>query len=175
MKKRGLFVLVALAAVSVVEVPAFSHGSGEWNTVPAQKKGMRIVSAALSDNGKSGGECKPWVQEVVRRATGGHVQVPQNAADVSGSWKSDPTGHVQNLGKTIATARPGDIVQMVIRTSKGAPIPHTAIVATNNGKAIQWLESNWDDDRKVQTRRNQPVSEFLKSVIDNQYTVYRIN
>lgn len=175
MGKRGLFVLAVLAAVSLAEVPAFSHGSGEWNTVPARQKGMRIVSAALSDNGKSGAQCKVGVQEVVKRATDRHVRVPQNAAEVSGAWKSDPTGHVQNLGKSIATARPGDIVQMVVRTSKGTPIPHTAIVASNNGKTIQWLESNWLNDEMVQTSRKQPVSEFLKSVIDNQYTVYRIN
>jgi hypothetical protein len=175
MKFRWVFILAALYAAPVAtsaHPPLDAPKS--WHKLTDRQRGMRIVSAALADNGKVGGQCKVWVQSIISRATDGHVTVPQNSAEVSHTWKSDKSGHIINLGARIARAQPGDIVQMVIKDRNGRGIPHTAIVGSNSRGTITWLESNYPSGEIVRVNRTQTVAQFESSLIDGRYTVYRI-
>lgn len=156
-------------------VSAYAHGKSDWDKLPTRQKGMKIVSAALAHEGRSGGECKVWVQAVIKAANGGHFEVPLNTAVVTESWQADATGHVRSLGPRIASAKPGDVVQMVIRDRKGVAIGHTAIVGSNDGSTITWLESNYKGDGKVRTSRTQTIKDFNAALVDGRYTVYRMS
>lgn len=172
MERTWLFA-VALSA-ALLPSTAHAHGKSEWDKLPARQKGMKIVSAALAHDGKVGGQCKVWVQAVIRAANGGHFDVPLNTADVSEGWQADPTGHVRSLGPRIESAKPGDIVQMIIRDRNGVAIGHTAIVGSNDGGRITWLESNYKGDGRVRTNRTQTIKAFTAALVDGRYTVYRM-
>lgn len=152
-----------------------AHGMGVWNSASARDKAMKIISAALATNGRTGGQCKTWVQAVVTAASGAHVQIPLNTAEVTSTWQPDRTGHVRNIGSDILAGRPGDIVQMIIRDINGNQIGHTAIIGSNDGSKIVWLESNYRGDGKVTTNRTQTIQNFQNSLVQGQYTVYRIS
>ena len=164
--------VLALALVASLSYPSWAHDNAKWHDLSTKSKGMTIISAGLADVGKSGGTCKVWVQNVVTRATGG-VQVPKNTKEVTDSWEKDTSGHISNLGKkSIATSKPGDIVQMIVTLADGTQSSHTAIVASNNGKEITWLESNWPIGSKVSSSRKQSIANFKEKTVS--YTVYRV-
>ena len=133
---------------------------------------LKIISVALSHNGKKGGQCKIWVQQVMKDALG--ATLPTNTSLVTHLWNSDPSGRVLNLGAKISSAAPGDAVQMIARSRKGDPLPHTAIVGSNDGKRIRWLESNYKGDEMVTSSRTQTYEEFVASLPTGLYTVYRV-
>lgn len=133
---------------------------------------IRLVSAALADTGKTGGQCKAWVQAVILRATG--ITVPLNAGAVAERWQKDNSGKVLSLGSAIAQSRPGDAVQMIIRDRNDVAVPHTAFVGENDGAHIRWIESNYRGDEKVTAHRRQSHQDFHDATIERRYTVYRI-
>jgi len=119
-----------------------------------------------------GGECKVWAQKVINDAVG--VWVPTNSSETTHLWEDDTTGRVIKITSNIALAIPGDVVQMVIRARGGGHTPHTAIVGSNLSSSIVWLESNYGGDGLVTTDRTQTHTNFLDSVIKNQFSIYRI-
>lgn len=164
--------VLALALVASLSYPSWAHDNAKWHDISTRSKGMKIISAGLTDVGKSGGECKEWVRKVVAAATGG-FQLPANTKTVTDAWEKDTSGHVSNQGKSsIATSKPGDIVQMIVTLSNGAQSSHTAIVASNSGKEITWLESNWPIGSKVSNSRKQSIANFKEKTVS--YTVYRV-
>ena len=171
---RIVFTL-CLAMVAVEPQASWGHGTGDWHGLSSRQKGMRIVSAALARNGRTGGQCKEWVRTVISAVTARHVEVPPNSAVVTATWIEERSGHIRSLGASIASSRPGDIVQMIIRDRDGNSIGHTAIVGSNDGSQLLWLESNYGNDEKVTTGRSQSISSFERSVVRGQYTVYRIS
>jgi hypothetical protein len=172
MKRRFYFAgLGIIAAPATADNPRGSNNA--WHQLSDRERGMRLISAALFWNGRYGGECKEWIQKVVKNVTNGHVLVPANTAIVTHRWVSDSSGHILDLGATISSARFGDIVQMVIRDRSGNSIGHTAIIGSNSGSSITWLESNYRGDKIVTVNRVQSHQQFLSS-LNGRYTVYRI-
>ncbi len=172
-KREFLRALPIVAASLSAATPTFGHGKGDWNSLSARQKSMKIVSAALATVGKKGGQCKAWVQDVVSAASGRHVSVPLNSAVVTARWAADTSGHVQDLGAAIRSAKPGDAVQMIIRDKYGKEIGHTAFIGSNDGTTIRWIESNYFGDEMVRADRDQTIAKFERAVVGGQYTVYR--
>ncbi len=172
MKTWASVVIGLGAAPAVADNP--SGSSNGWHQLSARDKGFRIFSAALADNGRTGGQCKRWIQKVISRASGGHVDIPPNTATTTHRWKADASGHIVDLGASISKARTGDIVQMVIRDRSGNPIGHTAIVGTVSGGKVTWLESNYRGDERVTSNRVETYQKFASSLVNGKYTVYRV-
>ncbi len=114
--------------------------------------------------------CKEWARKVVSDASKGVVNLPSTSPDANG-WKWSSSSYVQKLG-SITSTLPGDFVQMNL----GIGNPHTAMVLSQNGTDVCWLDSNWNLDNKV-TYHCQKISSFLTSVTSGgvqMYTAYHI-
>jgi uncharacterized protein YraI len=99
-----------------------------------------IVQDALSHVGQHGGQCYPFVQDVVEEATGKQIGFAyRDGYFAAGATEVSP-----------ANAQAGDILQISNPDDSGNYYPgmHTAIVITNNGDGTyQVVDSNenWDE------------------------------
>jgi len=138
----GLGVAAALGHAALVQAHSPS-GAVPWHDISQEFRNYLIVQYGSLDRGKIGGECKPWVQDVVYRASGQHVWLPQTVPDANGwYWADDP--HVgRRDGADIIEIDPGEIVQMQWRFLNGETTPHTFIVWQTYWHGFDWLDSNW--------------------------------
>lgn len=135
-----------------------------WNQMTQAEREWQVVQVAILDQGKIGGQCKVWVQDVVWRASGRQVWLPANAGSGSTygiTWESSPKVVGQSGG--ISGARVGQIVQMRIRTNLGVT-PHTAIITRIGSSDMEWIDSNWVGPNKVGTH-TMKLKDFNKNVI----------
>lgn len=149
-----------------------------WKNMTQIGRNSAILTRAYQDyNAASpkyvGLVCKEWVKKVVNDASMGVVTLPTTTNNGSG-WQWNSSTYVKDMGKTISSAMPGNIVQMNISVDS----PHTAIVYANNGTTITWIDSNWsvDLDKKVRIH-SQTIANFLAMVTFGgvqHYTVYQV-
>lgn len=174
---------LALQAMLFATASQAHNPTEAWHQLRASSKSLKVISAALSYNGRKGGECKAWIQRVVSDATGSHVWLPGNSATVSSTWGADTNSHIAIVGTDIRSAKIGDIVQMVVRYYEKQPdgtkkytknVGHTALVGQISNNRIKWIESNYDGKGTVTSSREQSFDEFESSTVSKQYTVYRL-
>lgn len=172
---KNLLAWGALVTLALVPLQAHSHTSQAWHQLSPSKRGLKIVSAALSGLGSKGYNCKRWLQEkVIVDVTDGHVFLPRNSAEPGDSWVDDSNGHISKIGKDFSKARAGDIVQMITRFTSGEQTSHTAVIVEVNAKRLVLIESNFAVKNTV-TKRELTIDAFQKSTVGNQYTIYRVN
>ncbi|MDE0482737.1 MAG: hypothetical protein OXI67_09185 [Candidatus Poribacteria bacterium] len=130
-----------------------SAGTSIWHDMDQSERNKEIIQVALNDYGNEVGKsCKVWVQEVVAKATKGHVTVPVNKSE-GDSWNEDPDNHVvryrYNVSPALLGTEPGDIVQMQWKKGVGSSDPkhnmHTAIILSVFLDGVIFIESNYDD------------------------------
>jgi hypothetical protein len=140
-----------------------------WKALGQWSRNNTILNRAKADNGKYVGlNCKNWARKVVSDASKGTITIPATCPGETG-WYWCGSSKVQNMG-SIWNAQPGNVVQMNL------PGPHTAIVSSNIGGNICWIDSNYKLDKTVRIHC-QTVAAFLKMVTINgqqKYTVYQI-
>ncbi|MEQ1928961.1 MAG: hypothetical protein ABL957_00315 [Parvularculaceae bacterium] len=164
----------ALPCLSAIADTPTAASATAWHKLTQQQRNLRIISAGAADNGKSGGQCKVWVRDVISRATSMHVTVPSN--QTNSRWAPETIGHVVGRSARIENVKAGEIVQMELKAASGGIIPHTAIVGSNQNGSITWLESNYKGDEKVTATRVQSHADFYKSLSSSgSYSVYYIN
>lgn len=145
---------------------AATTASTGWTTIPQWFRNQLIFQTAFAYNNQYVGlECKPWVTAVVKRASGGLVNLPATSPDAYG-YEWYPSRYVARVMTGIRGAFPGAIVQMNLSYRK----PHTLIVYRVNDTSVDVIESNWKLDRTVRTR-NVPFSDFDKMYA---YRIYQV-
>ncbi|GEM_PF-6305735 len=142
-----------------------------WKNLAQWSRDTWILLMAYADNNKYVGlNCKEWARKIVLSASNGVVNLPSTTQSGSGwTWYSSP--YVQQMG-SISSAAAGNIVQMNL----GAGNPHTAIVWSNDGSNICWIDSNYLSALSVGIHC-QTVTQFLNRVSFGgfpHYTVYQI-
>jgi len=144
-----------------------------WHGLSQGERNIRIMVCAMGDLGDNVNlECKEWVRDVVRRASGGKVIIPSTKPNQY-QWYSHP--HVQSYSRGCPPpgVAPGRVIQMVWHNQSNSNVsPHTAIVTNVTNTGMTWVESNWSGDRTVRIR-NVSYLEFQRCV-GNEYTLYRI-
>ncbi|MEY3784419.1 MAG: hypothetical protein RLZZ230_741 [Candidatus Parcubacteria bacterium] len=148
-----------------------------WSTMSQAQKNIAILSYAMTfTNGTYGGQCKVWVNNVVKGVSG--KTLPATAASPY-DYKWLVSSNV--IKRTIAHSglmAAGDIVQMKL-LSNG--IPHTAIVIGVYQGApgeISFIDSNWfgykgsDYVERVYVH-TMTIPDFNKKV-GTQFSVYNI-
>ena len=134
---------ILLAVVAVLGLAAFSSDA----TAGSPSASDLIVRAALKHEGTYGGQCWPWVQQVVYEAIGARIGFDYR----EGFFEA---GAVE---VSLADAAPGDIIQIADdhNTHPDADYPglHTAIVLETLGNEIfNVIDSNWQWDGMVRNR-----------------------
>lgn len=132
------------AALLVKPKMAEANGSAWWETLSQTQRDLYITERAWQDNGKKfdswSGQCKVWVQDVVRYASLAHVMLPlNNPAPYDWYWQYDPDGHAIGMSMPIENVTLGRIVQMKF---KSTGIPHTVIVVGKDASGVTFLASN---------------------------------
>jgi len=138
-----------LSAILVFFVSVGSAFAG-WHDLTQTGRNHAIHDEAVANNNTYGGECKPWVQNIVSWASGGVVTVPLTTNNGHGyTWEYSPdVGEMYN-GIEDLNVHVGMIVQMRIKYSDGSYGPHTAIIYQKNSSGITWIESNYSGDGMV--------------------------
>ena len=148
-----------------------ANGSAWWETVSQSQRDMYILNRAQQLNGQSGGECKVWVQDVVRYVSVSHVQLPlNNPAPYDWYWQYDPYGHAVGMCLAIEYVTLGQIVQMKFKTNG---TPHTAIVGAKDGNGFGFWASNDPIGSYTVRYRYWKFADFKAAVY--AYTVYSIH
>ncbi len=141
-----------------------------WKNLWQVSRNYYIMMRANQDRDKYVAlNCKEWARKVVFDASKGVVSLPSTYPNANG-WQWYGSSYVQQLSGISATL-PGDVVQMNLQTG-----PHTAIVFSNDGTNVCWMESNWNLDNWVHSRC-ETVTHFLNAVTIGgvqKYTAYRI-
>lgn len=126
-----------------------------------------------------GGECKVWVQNIVKKATG--RTIPTTYTDLGTyyqtQWNYGSDVRVVWQACYICLTRfpnllPGQIIQL--RWREGSPYyggPHTAIIKAVSPTGMEWYDSNWKLDHIV---RSHPVSLNLWNQNIVAWTVYQV-
>ena len=171
--RTGKVLLAAAAIASLLalsSVNVFADGNVQWAVMSQAQRNQEIVWRAWQDIGKSGGECKEWVQNKVAQASYGHVWLPLNNPSPDYYWVYDPHQHAIWMSMSIESAQPGNVIQMHLKSTNG---PHTAIVYAVNSSGMTLIESNfWNHDGIVHVR-TVSFSDFKTQV--SAYTVYPIH
>lgn|GEM_PF-6373034 len=127
----------------------------------------RIIYLGRKDVGRNlgdwNGECKVWLQEVVKQTTG--ILLPLNAGS---HWQPDYSGRIIGQSGGIDGVQRGHILQMQM---KGRDLPHTAIVIARSGDYMWWLDSNYVAKNTVGIHYER-ISKFKREVAG--YSIYTI-
>lgn len=159
-----------------------------WQSLTQADRNSRIVTQARHDLGLTGGACKVWANDAVRAASnvanGNTTQTRtlpltsswQGVSESGYTWISSSfvtaiTGTGSNLNQAVA----GSIIQMRTHLSAGGYTPHTAIVESNNGSSLTFIESNYATPYVV-TRRGPISYTTFKNGLEmpTYYTIYLI-
>lgn len=137
--------LTALLAVIAVALLAVLPARAQAPRTP----GDAIVATALEDVGTWGGQCWPWVREVVERATGNKMGFGYHDGFIEGGA----------IEVSLASAIPGDIIQIADPNNNGPGASyrglHTAIVKVNHGDGtFDVIDSNSQFNEMVRIRPN---------------------
>lgn len=139
-----------------------------WKNQTQVSRNWAIMMRGNQDKDRYVGlNCKEWARKVVSDASHGVVSLPSTYPDPNGwQWYSNP--YTSKLS-SIYAASFGAVVQMKLASG-----PHTAIVLSNDGTNICWIESNWNLDSTVHSRC-QSIQQFLNSVTSGgtqRYSAY---
>ena len=173
------------AATREEQGAAATLSPASWHELEQSERIQKILTVALNDYGDNVGlSCKKWVQDVIRRASDGHVKVPLNTKK-GDSWQPDPEGHViryrHNDRPALLNTSPGDIVQIQWKQGLSSSNPdyniHTAIIFSVSSKGVIFIESNYDDTPEIEedavvSVRFESETEFHERV--QAFSVYSI-
>ena len=126
-------------------IPAFANSPSWWDdSIDQNRRNQEIVNASYRDLGKylgsDAGQCKVWIQSVVRYASLNHVSLPQNAGSPNDwYWQSDPYGHAVYMNMPLEYANVGWIVQMRLRGGTS----HTFIIIGKTSSGVNVIDSNF--------------------------------
>jgi hypothetical protein len=139
-KTAGAVAIGGAAGLLVKPKAVEANGNVWWeNSLNQTQRNQAIISAAWPYIGGYGGQCKTWVQDVVKAASQNHVMLPpNNPAPNDYYWQYDYQYHAVGMSMSIEYVKPGYIIQMKLRDGG----PHTAIVYACGG-SLALIESNW--------------------------------
>lgn len=143
----------ALPLMPLLSRSAKAYSQPAWHALSQSQRNAAIVGKAYeSTNLQVGKSCKEWVRMVVMSLSGGYpsggVPIPSTRpAPNDYLWEPDGNGNVIGMSLPIGSVPPGYIVQMRIRGTSNPSLvfPHTAIVVSNGGGWVRFIESNFDN------------------------------
>jgi len=159
--------------IAVLLMPAVSVAADTpWKKMSPVMRTQAILNRARQDDRlKVGVECKVWVQNVVREASGGIVQIPRTLHGGEGHAWEDAPG-ISGACIPISRVRTGQIIQMRWTNRSGRSLPHTAIVLSATRTGVTVIDSNWDGSMTVRVH-TWSIAEFEQAV-GTKYTVYTV-
>ncbi len=170
MQMRKVWLAVVMSIMVFGAVRVYADGNVWWETLRQSQRDMYIVNEAWFENGQVGGECKVWVQNLVRYISLRHVLLPLNMpAPYDYYWQSDPYNHAFGMSMPIENVTLGQIVQMKFKTGG---TPHTAIVVGKDAKGVGFLASNDPKGSNTVRYRYWKFTDFKAAV--SGYSVYSI-
>ena len=133
-----------------------------------------------------GGECKPWIQIIVDRASGQTSYLPKNyirAGDTYNKAKWYDSSNIevvwQAADQTPArfpdTIKPGHIIQFRFLGHNNADSTrglHTALIESADSASMTWIDANWKRDSLV-IRHDISLSKWSEEKIA-AWTVYQV-
>lgn len=112
-----------------------------------------------------GGQCKEFIKELVRRASGDASHLP-SGYDFRAYFLYREGDDVRKY------AKPGEVVQWYGRNARGQWVQHTAIIISNLGDGrLEVVHSNWDVSNKISKRIIDLRSSFLKGAPVRSYLI----
>ena len=170
MQRVGRLVAIILTCLVLVAASVYANGNVWWESLSQTQRDMYIANEAWRENGQNGGECKVWVQNLVKYVSLTHVMLPQNMSPPNDFyWQSDPYGHAFGMSIPIENVTIGQIVQMKFRSTG---TPHTAIVVGKDANGVGFLASNDPLGSYTVRYRYWTFSAFKTAV--SGYTVYSV-
>ena len=180
-RSLAVILIVALALSAVLFVvpssPAVAAGTW-WDSLSQPEKNRSIIYRADYDaagNRPVYLNCKEWVREVVRSASGGVVVIPPTLPNADGwYWADHPKCQRQWIG--IRNAEHGMVCQLNWTQLNGVVTSHTFIVSCKDSNGFWVAESNWGSANKNPIRaayRYITFTEFEQRV-GSKYSIYRI-
>ncbi len=150
----------------------------DWHTQSQTMRNHDILYKAMEYVGTYGGECKPWVQNVVTLASNGAGIVPLTTNNGDGyTWENTPGPDAGKVSEDLNSpnVHVGMIVQMRIRYKDGSYVPHTAIIYGKNSTGVTWIESNKQGDGMVRVSSFQTYAQFYATLETlSSYSIYYI-
>lgn len=164
----GLCLAAAILLAGNSQVQAQQFVTPEyWHFCMTQaERNACLVRNAQSQVGYFGGECKPWVQNLVKATCG--VWIPQNAPIVNPYYWVMPASYVSTRSGFV----PGCIIQMQVPNAVTHLLgPHTAIVETVTSTGLSLIDSNWTGGKMI-ARHFVRYDDFNRWTQSYYYSVY---
>jgi|GEM_PF-3639212 hypothetical protein len=119
-----------------------------WEALTQTARDDKIINLANSQiGGTDAGQCKGWVQHVVKAASNQAIDIPATNPTDQRYWYTDPCMPVYGRSTMIENVGRADILQMYynVRLKDGsfAVGPHTAFVLSKNATSMTWLDCNF--------------------------------
>lgn len=136
--------------------------ANQWHNYPQWARNQLILEECAKypnySVGKNTDNCKEWVRDRIREASGGAVIIPSTIT--SGWWKNARWKYQKYcVGTSFCFTNfgwfsPGEVVQMRLKSGG----PHTAIVEWVTPNTIGWVDANWKSGKVY--RHSMSVQQF---------------
>lgn len=170
--KKSVLVASVVLCLAFVTAASAAVTTG-WHNLSQTQRNRLILARANQDLGRNTGlQCKEWVRQVVKDASGNEVVIPSTR---SNNYEWNGHRYVASYSRTCPPRgiAPGHIIQMVwTNQSNGVTNPHTAIILSSTSSGMTWIDCNWLRDERV--RIHEVTYEQFERSTGYRFTVYKI-